>query len=82
MMICPDCDGTGEIPDSVDGELVALICERCDGYGKSLDREELFPMIGVTLYNKNHELDETGNYCTECHTSTELLLALGGKGYY
>ena len=78
MMICPACDGTGEDPD--DG--VALVCKRCEGSGELWDREELFPMVGVTLYNKNHELDETGNYCTECMYSTETLLELGGKGHY
>lgn len=78
-MICPDCDGTGEDPD--DG--VALVCKRCEGAGELWEREEeLFPMVGVTLYNKDHKLNWSGDYCIECKYSTELLLALGGKGYY
>ena len=30
---CPDCEGTGLIPEELDGEIERTECSRCDGTG-------------------------------------------------
>lgn len=43
---------------------------------------ELIPLAVVTLRGVRHELDEQGQFCTQCGELTEYLLEAGGEGSF